>query len=242
MKGVLLAGGTGTRLMPLTKVTNKHLLPVYNKPMIYYPLEKLLEAGIKDILIISGPEHSGHFLRLLGSGKDFNTRFHYEIQTDPSGIAHALSLAESFVNGDNVTVILGDSIFEDNFINSIQEFKSGAHVFLKKVENAKRFGVAEINNNIVLNIEEKPITPKSNFAVTGCYIYDNRVFDIIKNLTPSARNEFEITDVNNQYIKWNEMRASFLNKFWSDAGTFNSLQYTSNFMKEKELNKLKQSA
>lgn len=231
MKGVILAGGTGSRLYPLTKVTNKHLLPVYNKPMIFYPLEKFIEAGIKDILIVSGPEHSGHFLQLLGSGKNFGVRFHYEIQEEAGGIAQALSLAEIFANGENLAVILGDNIFEDNFSSVIQNFKQGAHVFLKKVTNAKRFGVAEVQNTKVLSIEEKPQKPKSNLAITGCYLYDNQIFDIIRTLKPSWRNELEITDVNNYYIRKEQLQASFLNGYWSDAGTFDSLFRSGQFIK-----------
>jgi glucose-1-phosphate thymidylyltransferase len=225
MKGVILAGGTGSRMYPLTKVTNKHLLPVYDKPMIYYPMETLISAGIKDIMIVSGRGHAGHFLELLGSGVDHGVHFTYEIQEQAGGIAQALSLAEDFVDGDNVTVILGDNIFQDNIGNVVQSFESGAHIFLKIVADAWRFGVAEVDENKghVVCIEEKPKVPKSNFAVTGLYIYDSNVFEVIKELKPSGRGELEITDVNNEYVIRDKMRYSVLNGYWSDAGTFESL-------------------
>lgn len=234
MKGVLLCGGIGSRLGLLTRITNKHLLPVYSKPMVLYPLQVLLDAGIKDILIVSGPEHAGHFLRLLGSGKSFNARFMYEIQDEAGGIAQALSLAEDFADNDKIAVILGDNIFEDNFTKDINSFKSGAKIFLKEIEDAKRFGVAEIKGNKLVNIEEKPKNPKSNYAVTGLYLYDSKVFDVIKNLKPSARGELEITDVNNHYIKNNEMGYAIVKGFWSDAGTFDSLFRSSKLIMEKE--------
>ena len=223
IKGVILAGGFGTRLGLLTKITNKHLLPVYNKPMILYPLQKLLDADIKEILIVSGPEHSGHFLRLLGSGREFKARFTYEIQDEAGGIAQALGLAENFVDGENVAVILGDNIFEDNLANEIKSFKGGAKIFLKKVSDANRFGVAEIRKNKIVNIEEKPKNPKTNYAVTGFYLYDSKVFNIIKTLKPSGRREYEIKDVNNYYINQGLMGYSIINGFWSDSGTFESL-------------------
>ncbi|MBI2541516.1 NTP transferase domain-containing protein [Candidatus Woesearchaeota archaeon] len=234
MKGVLLCGGTGSRLGMLTKITNKHLLPVYSKPMVLHPLHILLDAGIKDILIISGPEHAGHFLRLLGSGKNFNARFMYEIQDEAGGIAQALSIAKDFADNDNIAVILGDNIFEDNFAKDIKNFKTGAKIFLRKINDAKRFGVAEIKDGKVVNIEEKPKNPKTNYAVTGLYLYDAKVFDIIKRLKPSARGELEITDVNNHYIKNNEMGFSIVSGFWSDAGTFDSLFNASKLIMEKE--------
>lgn len=236
MKGVLLCGGTGSRLGMLTRITNKHLLPVYSKPMVLYPLQVLLDTGIKDILIVSGQEHAGHFLRLLGSGKVFNARFMYEVQDEAGGIAQALSLAEDFADKDNIAVILGDNIFEDNFAKDINIFKSGAKIFLKETEAAKRFGVAEIKDGKVVNIEEKPRNPKSDYAVTGLYLYDTKVFDIIKNLKPSARGELEITDVNNHYIKNNEMGYAIVKGFWSDAGTFDSLFRASKLIMEKEKN------
>ena len=237
MKGIILAGGTGSRLTPLTKVTNKHLLAVWKKPMIYYPLEKLLEAGIKDILIVSGSEHSGHFLRLLGSGKEFKARFTYEIQDEAGGIAQALSLAEDFADGNNVAVILGDNIFEDSLSNEIKLFKKGAEIFLKEVKDANRFGVAEIINGRVAGIEEKPKKPKSNYAVTGFYLYDPDVFGVIKKLKPSKRGELEITDVNNHYVKKGLMQYSVIKGFWSDAGTFESLYRASKAIRELSLRK-----
>ena len=223
IKGVILAGESGTRLGMLTRVTNKHLLNVWDRPMILYPLEILLKAGIKDILIVSGPEHSGHFLRLLGSGKEFNARFTYEIQDESGGIAQALSLAEDFSDGKNLAVILGDNIFQDNLSQDINSFRSGAKIFLKEVPDADRFGVAEIKEDKIINIEEKPKNPKTNYAVTGFYLYDSKVFDIINSLKPSKRGEYEITDVNNYYIKNGIMQYSIVKGFWSDAGTFESL-------------------
>ncbi len=236
MKGVILAGGKGTRMLPLTKVTNKHLLPVYNKPMIYYPIQTLRDIGIKEILIVSGRHHVGHFLELLGSGEDTDLKFNYTIQEREGGIAEALALAESFANGEPVAVILGDNIFEDNFKEDVFSFKEGARIFLKKVADPQRFGVAELDiNNNVKNIVEKPANPVTNYAVTGLYVYDADVFNIIKNLKPSARGELEITDVNNQYISGGKMDARFVEGFWSDAGTFESLHRASSFLREKEI-------
>jgi glucose-1-phosphate thymidylyltransferase len=223
MKGVILAGGTGSRMYPLTKVTNKHLLPVYDKPMIYYPMETLINARIKDIMIVSGRGHAGHFLELLGSGVDFGVHFTYEIQEKAGGIAQALSLAEDFVDGDSVTVILGDNIFQDNIKEDVANFHEGAKIFIKEVPDAHRFGVAELKGDKVTGIEEKPKEPKSNFAVTGLYIYDSEVFNAIKTLKPSGRGELEITDVNNYYINKGAMEYGTLKGFWSDAGTFESL-------------------
>ncbi len=225
MKGVILAGGTGSRLYPLTKVTNKHLLPVYDKPMIYYPLQTLIDAGIKEIMIVSGRGHAGHFLELLGSGAEFGVKFTYEIQDHAGGIAQALGLAEDFADNDNITVILGDNIFQDNIKDAVQNFENGAHIFLKSVPDAQRFGVAEVdqNNGHVLRIEEKPAQPKSDLAVTGLYIYSNDVFDVVKTLKPSGRGELEITDVNNHYISKDAMKFTMLKGYWSDAGTFDSL-------------------
>lgn len=223
--------------MPLTKVTNKHLLPVWKKPMILYPLQKLLEAGIQEILIISGPEHSGHFLRLLGSGKEFKARFTYEIQEEAGGIAQALSLAEDFADGEPLAVVLGDNIFEDDLSNEIKSFKNGAKVFLKEVTDANRFGVADIKNGKVAGIEEKPKKPKSNYAVTGFYLYDPDVFGVIKKLKPSRRGELEITDVNNHYVKKGLMQYFIINGFWSDAGTFESLYRASKAIRELSLRK-----
>lgn len=233
MKGVILAGGLGSRLFPLTKVTNKHLLPVYDKPMIHYPIETLKKAGIKNILIISGRHHAGHFLELLGRGEEVGLKLSYSIQEKEGGIAEALSLAEDFVDDDNVTVILGDNIFEDNFEKHVTSFKEGARIFIKEVKDPERFGVAEIAGNKVINIEEKPKFPKTNYAVTGIYIYDSKVFNIIKTLVRSDRGELEITDVNNKYIHEGKMDSCLVNGFWSDAGTFESLFNSSKFIREK---------
>ncbi len=225
MKGIILAGGTGSRLYPLTKITNKHLLPVYNKPMIFFPLNTLLEAGIKDIMIVSGKEHAGDFLRLLGSGKEFNARFTYEIQEEAGGIAQALSLAENFADNEKIIVILGDNIIQDSIKDYAKKFDKtdSAFIFLKEVNDAQRFGVAELKEKKVVSIEEKPKNPKTNFAVTGIYMYPKEVFSIIKSLKPSKRNELEITDVNNAFIKKGKLNAEFLKGYWSDAGTFESL-------------------
>ena len=221
MKGIILAGGTGSRLYPLTKVTNKHLLPVYDKPMICYPLETLVSAGIDDILIVSGRGHVGHFLELLGSGSEMGIRLSYEIQEGAGGIAEALGLANRWSDGDDIAVILGDNIFEDNIKESVSSFDSGARIFLKNVSDPQRFGV-----------EEKPKAPKSDLAVTGLYLYENSVFDIIKTLKPSGRGELEITDVNNAYVGKGQMKFSVLDGFWSDAGTFDSLLRAGMMVKE----------
>jgi glucose-1-phosphate thymidylyltransferase len=236
MKGVILAGGTGSRLYPLTKVTNKHLLPVYDKPMIFYPIQTLIGAGIKEIMIVSGRGHAGHFLELLGSGADLGVRFTYEIQEDAGGIAQALYLAKDFVDNDDVTVILGDNIFQDKVDDTVRHFNYGAQIFLKSVPDAQRFGVAEIEekNKKVICIEEKPQNPKSNYAVTGLYIYDKNVFSIIETLEPSGRGELEITDVNNHYIQNGDMKYSILNGYWSDAGTFDSLLKAGNLVKNQK--------
>lgn len=226
LKGVILAGGKGTRLLPITKVTNKHLLAIYNKPMIYYPLGVLTSAGIKDILIVTGPEHAGHFLNLLGSGKEFGVRISYEVQEGAGGIAQALSLAEDFADKEKIAVILGDNIFEKSLHRAIRKFKNestGAKIFLKKVEEANRFGVAEIKNRKLVRIEEKPRAPKSDLAVTGLYLYDQTVFEKIKKLKPSRRGELEITDVNNMYLKNKDLSYEIIEGDWTDAGTFNSL-------------------
>ncbi len=223
MRGIILAGGTGSRLYPLTKVTNKHLLPVYDKPMIYYPLQTLVNAGITEIMIVSGRGHAGHFLELLGSGTEFGVNLTYEIQEKAGGIAQALGLAEKWAADEPVAVILGDNIFQDNVKNHVASFKEGAKIFLKEVVDAERFGVAELGKARVLSIEEKPKKPKSNFAVTGLYLYDANVFSIISTLKPSGRGELEITDVNNAYLKKRTMQYAILKGFWSDAGTFDSL-------------------
>ncbi|MBI5465982.1 MAG: NTP transferase domain-containing protein [Candidatus Kerfeldbacteria bacterium] len=226
MKGVILAGGLGTRLKPITNVTNKHLLPVYDRPMIYYPLETLAGAGLKDILIVSGPEHAGHFLHLLGSGKEFGLRLSYELQDEPGGIAQALGLAENFADNEPVAAILGDNIFEDDLSQAIRAFAAdpqGAHVFLKEVSDPKRFGVAVVEGESIVEIIEKPAKPPTNLAVTGLYLYDVEVFKIIRALKPSARGELEITDVNNAYVTSGTMRYTKLKGEWTDAGTFDSL-------------------
>lgn len=223
MKGVILAGGTGSRLFPLTKVTNKHLLPVYDKPMIYYPLQTLLDAGITEIMIVSGRGHAGHFLELLGSGEEWDAQFTYQIQEKAGGIAQALGLAERWAKDENVAVILGDNIFQDKIRDDITEFQDGAKVFLKEVPDAHRFGVAELDGDRIVSIEEKPKRPKSNYAVTGLYLYDHQVFSIIKQLKPSERGELEITDVNNFYVKEGKMKFAILKGFWTDAGTFDTL-------------------
>jgi len=236
MKGIILAGGTGSRLNPLTKITNKHLLPVYNKPMIFFPLQTLIDAGIKDIMIVSGKEHAGDFLRMLGSGKEFGVRLTYEIQDEAGGIAQALSLAENFADEEKVIVVLGDNIIEDSIKDAVNEFSksNSAFIFLKEVPDAERFGVAELKGKEVISIEEKPKKPKSNFAVTGIYLYPFEVFEMIKSLKPSKRGELEITDVNNAFIEKGKMKANFLKGFWSDAGTFESLFHASNLVRNKK--------
>jgi glucose-1-phosphate thymidylyltransferase len=220
MKGIVLAGGTGSRLYPLTKVTNKHLLPVGNKPMIFYPIEKLTGAGIDEILIVTGTDHMGDVVNLLGSGKDYGCRFTYKVQDEAGGIAQALGLAENFVGSDSMTVILGDNIFETDLAKAIQNYPGeGAQILVKQVEDPERFGVAEIDGDEVTGIKEKPDQPKSDYAVTGIYMYDSAVFDLIKHLKPSKRGELEITDVNNDYISRGEMKYSVLDGWWTDAGT-----------------------
>jgi glucose-1-phosphate thymidylyltransferase len=235
MKGIVLAGGTGSRLYPLTKVTNKHLLPVYNQPMIFYPINTLIDAGITDILIVSGRGHAGHFLELLGSGSDWGARFTYEIQEEAGGIAQALGLAESWADDDPVCVILGDNIFEDPIRDAVSGFSSGARVFLKAVPDAHRFGVAEVQGDRIVSIEEKPKMPKSNLAVTGLYLYGRDVFPIIRTLKPSRRGELEITDVNNEYIRRKEMKFTVLPGYWSDAGTFESLLRAGILVRDHEI-------
>jgi glucose-1-phosphate thymidylyltransferase len=237
MKGIILAGGTGSRLYPLTKVTNKHLLPVYDQPMIYYPLYTLVNAGITEIMIVSGRGHAGHFLELLGSGAEFGVRLTYEIQEKAGGIAEALGLADSWADDENVAVILGDNIFEDNIKTDVISFTNGAKIFLKEVTDASRFGVVELKKDRVISIEEKPKIPKSNYAVTGLYLYDSKVFSIIKKLKPSGRGELEITDVNNAYLKKSMMQYAILKGYWSDAGTFNSLMRASMLVQKNSAEK-----
>jgi glucose-1-phosphate thymidylyltransferase len=234
MKGVVLAGGTGSRLFPLTKITNKHLLPIYEKPMIYYPIETLVDAGIKDILIVTGGKNAGDFLRLLANGKQFGlTHIDYTYQEGEGGIADALALAEHFADGHKLCVILGDNILECSIRDAAEDFRrqpSGARILLKEVPDAERFGVAEIAGDRIVNIEEKPRHPKSNYAVTGIYMYDETVFDKVRTLVPSRRGELEITDVNNAYIREGGMTFSFLNGWWTDAGTFESLLRAANLV------------
>jgi len=233
MKGVILAGGTGSRLKPLTNLTNKHLLPIFNRAMIEYPLNTLLKSGIKEILIISGREHAGDFIEYLGSGKDYSAQFTYKVQDEAGGIAQALLLAEDFADGRPVTVILGDNIFEDNFSRAMKTFRDGARIFLKEVPDPERFGVAVLEGKRVVKIIEKPSQPPTPFAVTGLYQYDAKVFGIIKRLKPSARGELEITDVNNAYVRHGALKAEFVKGFWTDAGTFESLARAVNWAMKK---------
>ncbi len=232
MKGVVLAGGTGSRLFPLTKITNKHLLPIYDKPMIYYPIQTLVDAGIRDILIVTGGKNSGDFLRLLANGKHFGLKhINYTYQEGEGGIADALSLAEHFADGHKICVILGDNIIETSIRAAADAFRRqerGARILIKEVHDAERFGVAELEGDRIVNIEEKPKRPKSNYAVTGIYMYDETVFDKVRALVPSARGELEVTDVNNAYIREGTMSFSFLDGWWTDAGTFDSLLRAAN--------------
>lgn len=229
MKGIVLAGGTGSRLYPLTKVTNKHLLPVGSKPMIYYPIEKLTEVGIEEILIVTGTEHMGDVVNLLGSGKDFGCRFTYKVQDEAGGVAQALGLAENFCGEEPMTVILGDNIFEADLAKPLKAFDgTGAQILIKKVEDPERFGVVELKEDRIVGIEEKPEQPKSDYAVTGIYMFDSQVFNLIKNLKPSKRGELEITDVNNHYIGNGTMKYSILEGWWTDAGTPESYKLANN--------------
>ena len=224
MKGIILAGGKGTRLSPLTKVTSKQLLPVYSKPMIFYPLEKLLQAGVKEILVIVAPDNAGDFLKLLGSGNQYGAKFSYEIQDVPKGLAEAFIIGENFIGNDNVTLMLGDNIFEADLTNPIQSFKSGGRVLALEVTDPERFGVVEFDEfGKVLSIEEKPKNPKSNFIVPGLYIYDKRVIEFSKNLAPSIRGEIEIVDLHNKYLELGELDVEKVEGNWFDAGTFDSL-------------------
>jgi len=227
MKGIILAGGLGTRLNPLTKITNKHLLPVYDQPMIYYPINSLVEAGITDITLVTGGNYAGDFLRLLGNGKQFGlSHINYVYQEGEGGIAEALGLCKYFTDGDPVVVMLGDNILEGSIKSAVDNYKkqaSGAKIMLKEVPDPQRFGVAELEGNKVIKITEKPKHPKTNYAVIGVYMYDNRVFDIISTLKPSERGELEITDVNNRYIEMGQMTYEIVDGWWTDAGTFESL-------------------
>jgi len=239
MKGIVLAGGFGTRLMPLTKVINKQLLPVYNKPLIYYPILTLKEAGLKEILIISGPGHAGQLLDLLGSGKELGVDLSYDIQEEPKGIAHGLSIAEDFADNSQVALILGDNIFEDNLKKAVDDFKKqtkGAKIIIKRVADPERFGVVKFNRkgDKIAKIIEKPKRPPSNWMVTGFYLYDNRVFDIIRGLKPSARGEYEITDLNNFYVKEETMTYQKARGKWLDAGTFDSLLEANIFISKRD--------
>lgn len=237
MKGIILAGGTGSRLDPLTRVTNKHLLPVYDKPMIYYPIQTLVAAGIIDIMIVSGKGHAGQFLELLQSGKQFGAKFSYAVQEEAGGIAQALGLCEDFSDRDRVVVMLGDNILEDDIADAVEDFQAqprGAKIFLKEVDNPRSFGVAEVQGDKIKNIAEKPQSPKSNLAVVGVYMYDEQVWDVIKTLKPSGRGELEITDVNNFYAKKGEMTFEKIKGWWGDGGeSFDSLLKASNLVANK---------
>jgi glucose-1-phosphate thymidylyltransferase len=242
MKGVVLGGGTGSRLNPLTRVTNKHLLPIYDKPMVYYPVQTLVNAGITDILLVTGGKNAGDFLRLLGNGREFGLKhLNYTYQEGEGGIAEALGLAEFFADGQPICVILGDNIIENNICQAVDNFKcqsGGARILLKQVPDAQRFGVAEIRGNHVISIEEKPKSPKSDYAVIGVYLYDASVFEKIRRLKPSGRGELEITDVNNFYIEEGKLTYEILNGWWTDAGTFESLVRANNLVAETGANKL----
>lgn len=234
MRGIILSGGSGTRLRPLTKITSKQLLPIYNRPMIYYPLNTLIQAGIKEIMIIIAPERAGDYLNLLGSGREFGVKFTYEIQDKPEGLAQAFIIGEKFIKDENVAMILGDNIFEDNFAEDIANFKSGAKVFAKHVDDPERFGVVKFNSEMKAEkIVEKPQEYLSNYAVTGLYVYDSRVVEVAKNLKPSARGELEITDLNNWYLERGELDVAMVNNEWLDAGTFDSLLRAQIFAKDK---------
>ncbi|HVY67285.1 MAG TPA: sugar phosphate nucleotidyltransferase [Patescibacteria group bacterium] len=224
MKGIILSGGSGTRLSPLTKVTSKQLLPIYDRPMIFFPLQTLLQAGIKEILIIIAPDHAGDYLKLLGSGKEFGARFTYEIQDKPEGLAQAFLIGEKFIDRDNVCLILGDNIFEDDFSQIIRGFQGGGHVFAKKVSDPERFGVVKFNEQMqAVQIEEKPKVFLSDYALTGLYIYDGRVVDAAREAKPSVRGELEITDIHNWYLRRGELKVDIVQGEWIDAGTFDSL-------------------
>ena len=237
LKGVVLAGGLGKRLGPLTKITNKHLLPIFQQPMIYYPIETLVEAGIHDILIVTGGNHAGEFLRLLGNGHQFGLKhIDYTYQEGEGGIAEALGLACDFAEGEKIVVILGDNIIEKSIKAFVEKFKKqekGARILLKEVEDPQRFGVVEFKDDKVISIEEKPKQPKSNYIVSGIYMYDAQVFDIIKTLKPSGRGELEITDVNNAYLRRDQLYYDVLGGWWSDAGTCESLLRANNLVAEK---------
>ncbi len=237
MKGVILAGGTGSRLSPLTHVTNKHLLPVYNKPMIFYPIQTLIDAGIKDILIVSGGENIGDFMRLLGSGAKHGVSFTYRVQDGAGGIPVALYLAKDFVGNDKFVVILGDNVMENSIKKEVEDFNSsssGAKVFLQKVKDPKRYGIAEVKDGKVIACYEKPENPVTDLAILGVYMFDKKAFDIIPKLKPSKRNELEVVDILNYYIEKNELTFSILDGFWIDAGTFEALHKANKFVAVKE--------
>lgn len=239
MRGIILSGGNATRLRPCTKVTSKQLLPVYNRPMIYYPLNTLIKAGIKEILIIISPERAGDYLNLLGSGKDFGVKFTYEIQDKPRGLADAFIIGENFIDKDNVTMILGDNIFEDDLSEDIKNFKSGGKVFAKKVSDPERFGVVKFDDNMkAIKIEEKPKEWLSDYALTGLYVFDGRVVEAAKSVKPSERGELEITDLHNWYLEKGELEVAMVKGEWIDAGTFDSLLAAQNLAKEKLQDKL----
>lgn len=234
MKGIILAGGAGTRLHPLTKVTSKQLLPIYNKPMIYFPIDTLKRAGITEILIITAPDRAGDFLRLLGSGKELGCKFTYEIQDKPEGIAQAFLLGETFIGQDDVCLILGDNLFDEDFSEYVKSFTGGARVFAIAVPDPERFGVVEFDaNHQAISIEEKPKVPKSNYAVTGLYVYDNSVVQKAKDLKPSARGELEITDLNNVYLREGKLDVAMVQGRWLDTGTFEALFEATQYVREK---------
>ncbi len=243
MKGIVLAGGLGTRLYPLTYATNKHLLPVYDQPMVLYPIQTLIHAGVTDIIVVTGGPHAGHFLRVLKNGREYGVRhIEYAYQEGEGGIAQALGLCEDFADGESVAVILGDNCTDADIHESVESFTSGARIFLREVSDPERFGVPEFDSKDpkkIVRIEEKPSQPKSQYAVTGLYLYDSNVFDFIRSIEPSARGELEITDVNNRYIEAGTMTWSPLDGFWSDAGTFESLYRTTKYWAEKKSDKLK---
>lgn len=231
MKGIILAGGRATRLRPLTKITSKQLLPVYNKPMIFYPIETLIKAGIKDILIIIAPDYAGQFLNLLGSGKEFGAKFSFEIQEEPKGLADAFIIGENFIGKDNVTMVLGDNIFDYDFSDVIRNFKSGGHVFAKKVPDPERYGVVKFDEDMnAIEVQEKPKEFLSDYAIPGIYIFDNRASEFAKKVIPSDRGEIEIPDLYRQYLELGELKVSILDGLWEDAGTFDSLLRVNNYM------------
>jgi len=236
MKGIILAGGLGSRLFPLTKITNKHLLPVYDRPMVYYPIQQLVDSGIREIMLVTGGTYAGHFLNLLENGNEFGLKhLHYAFQKGEGGIADALKLAEDFIEDERCVVILGDNIFQHSIAPAVERYrqqKEGARILIKEVPDPERFGVAELRDGRVVGIVEKPVSPKSNFAVTGVYMYDSRVWEVLKTLKPSKRNELEITDVNNAYIAQSSLCYDIVDGWWTDAGTFESLQRASQLVRD----------